>query len=103
MNILTVEGLTKKFGETKAVDDVTLSLQGGEVYALIGPNGSGKTTQLSLLASRKRNLPFHDSPSGILSHEHARQEQPRPAVSRRLEGQFAILESPSAERREGDR
>jgi ABC-2 type transport system ATP-binding protein len=54
MNILTVEGLTKKFGETKAVDNITFSLKGGEVYALIGPNGSGKTTLIKTIVGLLR-------------------------------------------------
>lgn len=54
MDILAIEGLTKKFGETKAVDNVTLSLKGGEVYALIGPNGSGKTTLVKTVAGLLR-------------------------------------------------
>jgi ABC-type Fe3+/spermidine/putrescine transport system ATPase subunit len=47
---LTVEGLSKRFGRTVAVDDVTLALTRGEMLALLGPSGGGKTTMLRLLA-----------------------------------------------------
>ncbi|MFL5421039.1 MAG: ATP-binding cassette domain-containing protein, partial [Myxococcales bacterium] len=39
-----MEGLGKHFGGVKAVDGVDLVVRRGEVHALIGPNGSGKTT-----------------------------------------------------------
>ncbi len=42
--ILHVENVTKQFGGLTAVDNVTFSLEGGEILGLIGPNGAGKTT-----------------------------------------------------------
>ncbi|MBA2627083.1 MAG: ABC transporter ATP-binding protein, partial [Gemmatimonadales bacterium] len=47
---LELQGLTKRFGATTAVNDLTLSLARGEILALLGPSGSGKTTALRLLA-----------------------------------------------------
>ena len=43
------EGLTKHFGVVKAVDDVDLVIERGEVFGYLGPNGAGKTTTLRLL------------------------------------------------------
>jgi ABC-2 type transport system ATP-binding protein len=45
---LRLERLSKRFGERLAVDDLTLTVAAGEVYGLIGPNGSGKTTTVRL-------------------------------------------------------
>ena len=42
--MLTVHNLTKKFGNKKAVDDVSFTIKEGEIFSLIGPNSSGKTT-----------------------------------------------------------
>jgi branched-chain amino acid transport system permease protein len=47
---LEVEHLSKHFGGLKAVDDVSFSVRSGGVHALIGPNGSGKTTTLNVLS-----------------------------------------------------
>jgi ABC-2 type transport system ATP-binding protein len=43
------EGLTKRFGALKAVDDVNLVIEQGEVFGYLGPNGAGKTTTVRLL------------------------------------------------------
>jgi len=48
--ILRVEQLAKHFGGVKAVDGVDFNVRRGEVHALIGPNGSGKTTIINLLS-----------------------------------------------------
>lgn len=44
--MLKIEHLTKIYGETKAVDDLTLHIKPGEIYGFIGHNGAGKTTTL---------------------------------------------------------
>jgi branched-chain amino acid transport system permease protein len=48
--VLEVKSLSKHFGGLKAVDDVDLAVKRGSVHALIGPNGSGKTTTLNVLS-----------------------------------------------------
>jgi ABC-2 type transport system ATP-binding protein len=49
MNMIDVRNLTKKFGETTAVDNLTFSVAEGEVFGLLGPNGAGKTTTVRML------------------------------------------------------
>jgi branched-chain amino acid transport system permease protein len=48
--VLEVRGLSKHFGGLKAVDGVDIAVRRGGVHALIGPNGSGKTTTLNVLS-----------------------------------------------------
>ena len=48
--MLTIENVTKRFGEIVALDGVSLSLARGEFFGLLGPNGAGKTTLMSLVA-----------------------------------------------------
>lgn len=43
--------LTKKFGNTQALNNVTFNIKQGEVYGLIGPNGAGKTTTLRIIST----------------------------------------------------
>jgi len=49
LEILATTDLTKHYGRIKAVDHLTLSIQKGMVYGLLGPNGSGKTTTLGMV------------------------------------------------------
>lgn len=44
--MLKIENLTKTFGEKKAVDDLSLTIESGEIYGFIGHNGAGKTTTI---------------------------------------------------------
>src|SRR5688572_19714459 len=49
MTILETNGLTKKYGSLTAVDQVSLSVEKGQVFGFLGPNGSGKTTTIGML------------------------------------------------------
>ena len=50
MSFLVLEGLTKRFGELTAVDDLHLKVEQGEFVSLLGPSGCGKTTTLQMIA-----------------------------------------------------
>lgn len=50
MNAIETIGLTRRFGDVLAVDELNLQVQAGTIYGLIGPNGAGKTTTLRMLA-----------------------------------------------------
>ena len=52
MTFLQTQNLSKHFGGLKAVENIDLELQQGQIRALIGPNGAGKTTLVSLLCGR---------------------------------------------------
>jgi ABC-2 type transport system ATP-binding protein len=47
--VIAVSGLTKRFGDLTAVNDVSISVQRGEILGLLGPNGAGKTTTIQLM------------------------------------------------------
>jgi len=61
-----VRDITKRYGETVALDDVTLSVGRGSVYGLVGPNGAGKTTLLGILSG------LRDPSAGTFDVEAAR-------------------------------
>ncbi|ELZ01593.1 ABC transporter [Natrialba chahannaoensis JCM 10990] len=49
MNIIETDSLTKRYGQTLAVDSLDLSVREGEVFGFLGPNGSGKSTTIDTL------------------------------------------------------
>jgi len=51
---ITTSGLTKRYGDTLALDALDLTVQPGEVYGYLGPNGAGKTTTIRLLLGLHR-------------------------------------------------
>ena len=71
--ILESRNLTKKFGSKAAVDDITLGLEAGHVYAMLGPNGSGKTTWMKMAAGLTKptsgEVLFDGRPVGIESRK----------------------------------
>jgi ABC-2 type transport system ATP-binding protein len=52
--IIEVENLVKHYGEIKAVDGVSFSVEDGETFGLLGPNGAGKTTLMEILCGLRR-------------------------------------------------
>ena len=59
--ILTLKNLTKKFGPLTAVDNLTFTIEKGNVYGILGPNGSGKSTTLGMVLNvvNKTSGDFH--------------------------------------------
>jgi ABC-2 type transport system ATP-binding protein len=51
---LQLEGLTKRFGDVAAVDDLTLTVPTGEIFGFLGPNGAGKSTTIRMLLNLLR-------------------------------------------------
>ncbi len=82
---IEVQGLTKRFGALAAVDDVTLSIEEGELFTLLGPSGCGKTTLLRLIAGfnvpdagvilfdgqRVNDMPPHERGIGMVFQNYA--------------------------------
>ncbi len=48
-NVITVEKLTKRFGEFVAVDNISFNVSAGEIFGFLGSNGSGKSTTIRML------------------------------------------------------
>jgi len=71
--VLAVEGLSKAFGATQALDGVSLDVLPGEVHALLGQNGSGKSTLIKILSG------YHQPDAGGISIRGERVRLPLPA------------------------
>lgn len=87
--ILTVDHLSRSFGDIHAVDNVSLSVAPGQIYGLVGPDGAGKTTFLRLVCGAFRADKGSVSIGGFLLKEKA--EQARELVGY-LSQQFSLYE-----------
>jgi ABC-2 type transport system ATP-binding protein len=73
---IRTEGLTKRFGSTLAVDDLSLRVEAGEVFGFLGPNGAGKSTTIRMLLGLARPTSGrawvfgHRSDDVVRAHRH---------------------------------
>ena len=96
--LLSVKGLAKHFGGLKAVDGVDMEVRRGEIQALIGPNGSGKTTILNMLSglyvpTAGEILLEGRAISGQKSHYITSRGMARTFQNIRLFGELSVLEN----------
>ena len=86
------EGVSKRFGSTVAVDDLTLSVRRGEFFSLLGPSGCGKTTTLRMVAGFEQpsegrvyleGEPVDDVPPVLAERQHGVPELRPVRASRR--------------------
>lgn len=54
MPVIEVAGLRKRYGDTVAVDDVSLTVDEGEIFGILGPNGAGETTAVECVIGLRR-------------------------------------------------
>jgi len=69
---ISVESVSRRFGDTIAVDDLTFMVAKGEIFGLLGPNGAGKTTTINLITGM---LKHHCGQIQVLGHNP--QKEPR--------------------------
>ncbi len=105
MSTLTTQGLVKQFGRTTVVDNVDITVSGGEVVGLLGPNGAGKTTCFYMICGLIRRdggtiLLDGEDISGLPMHQRARKGigylPQEPSIFRRLtvrDNLLAVLEA----------
>lgn len=97
-SILTVNGLTRRFGGLVAVNQVSFTVQPGEIFGLIGPNGAGKTTLFNLLTgliqptSGQMQYQNRDI-SRLRPHQVAARGIARTFQNIRLFGELSVLEN----------
>ncbi len=73
MSILETEGLTRRFGSLTAVDSLTISVEAGELFALLGTNGAGKTVTMKMLTTLLRPSAGNARVAGFDIVHHAAQ------------------------------
>ncbi len=68
--VIETHGLTRRYGDLTAVDGISLSIGEGELYGLLGPNGSGKTTSIKMLTGQLQPTSGTASVAGVDPARH---------------------------------
>ena len=96
--VIQTEGLTRRFSDLTAVDQVNLTVERGEVFGLLGPNGAGKTTLVRLLngllppsEGRARVLDFDTITQGDVLRKHTGVLTESPSLYERMSARENLL------------
>jgi ABC-type branched-subunit amino acid transport system ATPase component len=87
MAVLAVENVRKSFGGVTAVNGVSLALESGHIYGLIGPNGSGKTTLFNCITGLERR----DAGRVVFKHERIDHLRPSAIARRGIGRTFQVI------------
>ncbi|ELY85191.1 ABC transporter ATP-binding protein [Natrinema altunense] len=80
MPAITVDNLTKSFGQTLALDDLSFQVEEGEVFGFLGPNGAGKSTTINIVLDFARPTTGDVSVLGMDAQRHSRAIRHRTGV-----------------------
>jgi ABC-2 type transport system ATP-binding protein len=80
MPAITVDGLTKTYGQTLALDDLSFEVEEGEVFGFLGPNGAGKSTTINVLLDFVRPTAGRVEVLGLDAQTHSREIRSRTGV-----------------------
>ncbi len=88
---IRVENLVKKFGSLVAVDDISFSVEQGEIFGILGPNGAGKTTTLEIIEGLQRPSGGRTTVLGMDSHKESMAVKERIGVQLQASAYFENL------------
>ncbi|SEQ71033.1 ABC transporter ATP-binding protein [Natrinema salaciae] len=80
MPAITVDDLTKSFGQTLALEDLSFRVEEGEVFGFLGPNGAGKSTTINIILDFARPTSGEVSVLGMDAQQHSRDIRKRTGV-----------------------
>ncbi len=74
MKVISVEHVSKSFGDVCAVCDLSFDVEGGTCFGMLGPNGAGKTTMMKMIYAKAKRNTTHPGTIDIFGHDPAREE-----------------------------
>lgn len=74
--MITVEHLTKRYGDVTAVEDISFTIEDGHIYGFLGPNGAGKSTTMNIMTGCLAATSGEVKIDGYDIFEQARQAKP---------------------------
>ncbi len=89
--IIQVKDLSKRYGDTVAVDGISFEVKEGEVFGILGPNGAGKTTTLEIIETLKEPTSGSITLDGLDVTKHATEVKQRIGVQLQSAGFFTDL------------